>query len=297
MNKFFWMIVVVIGLGAAVFWVFLRGASGEIVLLAEEEVLPYEVTAVTSDGVEGFSCDSVECSYEFPVGGVDLFLEKEDHYVVEGSVELAQGEIIEILVEFEAIAGVFDASDVEVVADCYGDTVECEEEDLYFFEEDLETSYMTLWEGITRRATFVKGFEEGLIFVGGNGAVAWDSESGEAYFVDFLADSREFLFEVPELEGVMFAEGDYIVDLGSGLSWGRDGELIALSYVTDLEKVSYLDGEVYFLMLDEDGGVDFVKYDGEEYLMVLDGVEVEFEGAILLNDGESIYINDWVVRF
>jgi len=268
------MVVLVVLMAGFTFWLF-RAGNGEIVFTSDEEFLSYEIVGLSDSGVESWSCGEIECRLKLKAGRWDIFISKEGYYNQEESLLLEKGAVIEIEVELKVEPGVRTASrvDIDLEMPDYGESSD------FSWQEDEETGYMGLWEGQTRRATFMSGFIDGKVFAGENSALAWDSLSGEAYLIDFREDSREFLFEIENLEEVMFA-GEKLFLKAGGLVYFWDEELAVLPGATDLKKVTYFDGGIYFLTSEGFRSLERV---------LIEGLEIAEESA-LVSDGEGVYV-------
>jgi len=298
-KKLLLMILLVVGLGAITVFLFTQRVYGEVVFRSDS--YPYEIQIVSSSGVQAYDCESSECLFELTMGDYEAYMEKEGYYSVSTSFSLEKGDKLDVDFSFEVIPALVESEletatvDEAIFDVCYGDSEDCEIDDLYFVEADESTGYMTLWEGEVRRATFTSGMEESKVFVGGNGALVWDAGSGDAYFVDFLEDSREYLFTVAELEGVMFLDdGGYIVDAGD-LYWWQGEALAGLPFNWGLLQITYNDGRIYFLaegseLGDEASGVVVGSYDGEEIYVIVEELEVVVEDSMMASDEDGVYV-------
>jgi hypothetical protein len=161
---------------------------------------------------------------------------------------------------------------------------------------------MALWQGDIRRATFTKGMEESLVFVNGDTAIVYDTAEGDAYLVDFEADSRDFAFKVADLVGLSFLNnGEYLAQTSGGIFWVKSDKNEPLYFGRDLNSVAYgIDGKIYFIgeATDTAGelvaaeGVFVGSYDGINYYVVTDGLEIDPESAVMGSDEDGVYVKD-----
>ncbi|EKD47944.1 MAG: hypothetical protein ACD_65C00205G0001 [uncultured bacterium] len=164
---------------------------------------------------------------------------------------------------------------------------------------------MALWEGETRRATFTQGMTNAKIFTGGaeNGVIVYDEDSGDAYFVDFVIDSRELAFNIDKnfdlTELKVFGGNEYLLKIGDSIFWQNYAEEIEVANGLDLEKFTYKDDYVYF-MADSGSVADFIgnisasgvcvfKFTPGSYEAVLNDIEFSFEDAVLGSDESGVY--------
>ncbi len=301
-KKLILMALCVIVLGVGFFYLAFKGVYGEAVL--HSTVFPYQVQFVSDTEAVSYECDAAECSYALGIGDYELFIDKQGYYVVQDSFSLEKDDVYEFVVELEVIPDLVESeltvSEVdEALFDmCYRDAAVCDLDDLFSLVEDSDTGYVTLWEGEVRRATFTKGMRDGMVFVRPdlNGALVYDAESFDAYFVNFLEDTRTYLFTLEDLNEVMFAEDGYVVDVGT-LYWWRDDELISLPFNWGLSQLTYMGDRLYFLAeaseLGDDvsaEGVVVGSYDGSSVYVIVDGLDIEIENSVMASDGESVYV-------
>jgi len=304
-KKLILLALLVLALGIGFFYLVSKGVYGDVVL--HSKIFPYQVQFVSESAVESYECAAAECTYTLKIGDYDFFSDKEGYYAVQDSFSLDRNETYEISIELDVIPDLVEseltASDINqsLFDTCYDDNIACGLDDLFSMEKDSDTGYMALWEGEVRRATFTKGMEDSLIFVqpDSNGAVLYDLGSFDAYAVDFLENTRTYLFTLENLNKVMFVDGGYIVDAGD-LYWLRDGELTMLPFNWGLDQVTYKDGRIYFLAdaseLGDSGasvqGTVIGSYDGNSVYIIADGLEVDIEGSIMASDDDSVYVQN-----
>jgi len=301
-KKLILMVVLVLVLGVFVFSLFLKGASGSVVLISD--VFPYQAQFVSDSDVVSYECDSSTCTYSLDIGEYAFYADKEGYYVVQDSFSVEKDGVYETTVELVVIpslsAGDLSKADVDesIFEFCYGDTYDCDLSDLFYLETDPTTGYVTLWEGEIRRGTFTKGMLDAMIFVKPDltGAVVYDLTSFDAYFVNFLEDTRSYLFTLEGLSEVMFAGDSYIVDAGS-LYWFSDGELGKLPFNWGLPQTTYADGHLYFLadaseLGDETAvaGTVVGSYDGNSVYVIVDGLDIDVAESLIVSSGESVYV-------
>jgi|GEM_PF-2351417 len=307
-KKILSLSIIVIVLGLVVFILFLMPKNGVVVFNSDPEFLPFDVKIASSDAVlePVATCNNVECSIEVPVGSVDLYIEKEGYYAQNEFFDLKKGDEKYITVALEAMTGVaIDATAVDsaMFENCYGDSVACGQ-DLYL-SEDADTGYIALWEGDTRRATFTKGMTDATIFMGGltDSAIVYDKNSGDAYLVNFVTDSREFAFNIDpqsDLKGVQaLDDGAYLLQIGESVFWQNYAEGREIVSGVDLTKFAYKDGYTYFVA-DSANIVDYIsdisadgicvfKATPGNYEVVLNDIDFPLEGTVLGQDESGVY--------
>jgi len=293
---------------------FCKAPKGNLVFRADEEFLPYTVKFPGQVTIE-MPCSEAECAGEFETGSYTFYIEKSGYYAQEGFADVLNGETSYFDVSLETVPALAESSadiDESIFEKCYGGVEACDLGSGFLMAADNETGYMTLWQGDTRMATFTKGMEENLVFINSDSskAIAYDVIAGDAYLVDFEKDSRSFLFSVDGVQGLMFLnDNEYLVQSSGGIFWLRDGEKLGpLHFGNGLGSVAYVGGgKIYFI---GDGEVmkDFVtadgvfvgSYDGINYYVILDGLDINPDSAVIGSSDGSVYVKDgddmWEVK-
>ncbi len=286
----------VAALFGAVFLLFFRTVYAEVIFASEDA--PYSITLLGDDLVYEFVCEKTACTEKVEIGFYDLVATKEgEYYDSEQSFDVSKGVNPVVHIDFEVIPHLADSEKTEIPNEifdfCYWDTDECGS--ILEIETDPETGYRILWEGDIRRATFTKGLDEFSVFDGGLQAVVYDEETSGVYIVKFLADSREFLFDLEGLSGVNFLwTGELLVEAGDIYLWnGESLTKMPFNYGLDQVAYSFVDDKFYFV---EDGasfdkeGTVIGSYENGQVYVIVEGIEFEPNDVRLAANENGIYV-------